>query len=85
MWAGVTPRAALASMAWEKAGRVAPLPGKSALMMEMDGSVLSFALGINVQRDMAAIRRLIERKIPVDADALADPGKPFAAMLKAKV
>jgi NADPH-dependent 2,4-dienoyl-CoA reductase/sulfur reductase-like enzyme len=62
-----------------------PLPGKSVLMLETDGSVLNYALGINVQRDMAAIRRLIERKIPVDAQALADPGQPFNAMLKAKV
>jgi hypothetical protein len=62
-----------------------PLPGKSALILETDGTVLTYALGINVQRDMAAIRRLIERKIPVDPDALADPGKPFAAMLKVKV
>jgi len=61
-----------------------PLPGKNALMLETDGSVLNYALGINVQRDMAAIRRLIERKIPVDAQALADPGQPFNAMLKAK-
>jgi hypothetical protein len=31
------------------------------------------------------VRRLIERKIPVDTEALADPAKPFNAMLKAKV
>jgi hypothetical protein len=29
-------------------------------------------------------RRLIERKVPVDANELADAGKPLAAMLKAK-
>jgi hypothetical protein len=46
--------------------------------------VISYALGINAQRDLAAVRRLIERKIPVDAEALADPAKPFNAMLKAK-
>jgi hypothetical protein len=39
---------------------------------------------INAQRDLAAIRRLIERNISVDVDALADPAKPFNAMLKAK-
>ena len=55
------------------------------LVLETEGSALSYALGINVQRDMAAIRRLIERKIPVDPEALADPSKPFNAMLKAKV
>src|SRR5262249_53900579 len=36
-----------------------PLPGKSALVLELNGSSLSYALGINVQRDLAAIRRLI--------------------------
>ena len=61
-----------------------PLPGKSRLVFETDGGVLTYAMGINVQRDLAAVRRLIERKIPVDAAALADPAKPLAAMLKAK-
>lgn len=61
-----------------------PLPAKSALLMETRDGVLNYALGINVQRDLAAIRRLIERRIPVDAAALADPAQPFNAMLKAK-
>ena len=61
-----------------------PLPEKSALMLEVKDGVISAALGINVQRDLAAIRRLIERKIPVDPAALADPAQPFNAMLKAK-
>ncbi len=61
-----------------------PLPGKSALVMELKDGAISAALGINVQRDLAAIRRLIERKIPVDPAALADPAQPFNAMLKAK-
>jgi hypothetical protein len=60
------------------------LPEKSALMLEVKDGVISAALGINVQRDLAAIRRLIERKIPVDPAALADPAQPFSAMLKAK-
>jgi hypothetical protein len=54
-------------------------------MIEVKDGVICYALGINVQRDLAAIRRLIERRIPVDAEALADPAKPFNAMLKAKV
>jgi NADPH-dependent 2,4-dienoyl-CoA reductase/sulfur reductase-like enzyme len=62
-----------------------PLPGKSTLLLECRDGVLCYALGINAQRDLAAIRRLIERKIPVDEAALADPGQQFAAMLKAKV
>ena len=62
-----------------------PLPGKSELLMEVRDGRMIHALGINAQRDLAAIRRLIERSIPVDAEALADPAKPFNAMLKAKV
>jgi 3-phenylpropionate/trans-cinnamate dioxygenase ferredoxin reductase subunit len=61
-----------------------PLPEKSALMLEVKDGVISAALGINVQRDLAAIRRLIERKIPIDPAALADPARPFNAMLKAR-
>jgi 3-phenylpropionate/trans-cinnamate dioxygenase ferredoxin reductase subunit len=61
-----------------------PLPDKSALMLEFKDGVVSAALGINVQRDLAAVRRLIERKIPVDPAALADPAQPFNAMLKPK-
>ena len=61
-----------------------PLPDKGALVLEIRDGVLSYALGINEQRDLAAVRRLIERKVPIDAEALADPAKPFNAMLKAK-
>ncbi|HWP27836.1 MAG TPA: FAD-dependent oxidoreductase [Xanthobacteraceae bacterium] len=61
-----------------------PMPGNSWLMLETEGPYLSYAIGINAQRDLAAVRRLIERKIPVDPAALADPNVPFAAMLKAK-
>ena len=62
-----------------------PLPGKGWLLLETEGPLLSYALGINAQKDLAAVRRLIERRIPVDPAALADPNQPFAAMLKAKV
>jgi NADPH-dependent 2,4-dienoyl-CoA reductase/sulfur reductase-like enzyme len=61
-----------------------PLPPKGALLMEVKDGALTYAIGINVQGDLAAIRRLIERRIPVDAAALADPAQPFNAMLKAK-
>jgi 3-phenylpropionate/trans-cinnamate dioxygenase ferredoxin reductase subunit len=61
-----------------------PLSGNSALLLETKESRLSYALGINAQRDLAAVHRLIERKVPVDPAALADPNQPFAAMLKAK-
>ena len=56
----------------------------AAMLFELDGERLAYAMGINAQRDIAAARRLIERRVPVDADDLADPAKPLAAMLKAK-
>jgi 3-phenylpropionate/trans-cinnamate dioxygenase ferredoxin reductase subunit len=55
------------------------------LSFELDGAHIAYAVGINAQRDIAMARRLIERRIPVDANDLADPGKPLAQMLKAKV
>ena len=61
-----------------------PMTGKSTLMLETKDGLVNYALGINAQRDLAAVRRLIERKIPVDVSALADPAQPFNAMLKAK-
>jgi NADPH-dependent 2,4-dienoyl-CoA reductase/sulfur reductase-like enzyme len=48
------------------------------------GERIAYAMGINAQRDIAAARRLIERRTTVDAAELADPGKPLNAMLKAK-
>jgi 3-phenylpropionate/trans-cinnamate dioxygenase ferredoxin reductase component len=64
--------------------RRAPGAG-AALLFELDGPRLAYAWGINAQRDMAVARRLIERRMPVDARELADASKPLAAMLKAKV
>jgi NADPH-dependent 2,4-dienoyl-CoA reductase/sulfur reductase-like enzyme len=61
-----------------------PLPGKSVLLCEVRDGLICHALGINAQRDLAGVRRLIERRVPVDPAALADPAQPFAAMLKAK-
>ena len=54
------------------------------MLFELDGPHISYAMGINAQRDIAMVRRLIERRVPVDADDLADPKKPLAQMLKAK-
>jgi 3-phenylpropionate/trans-cinnamate dioxygenase ferredoxin reductase component len=62
-----------------------PLGAGATLLFELDGPRLAYAVGINAQRDMAAARRLIERKVSVDAKELADASKPLAAMLKAKV
>jgi len=46
-----------------------------------DGRIV-YAMGINMQRDLAAVRRLIERRVPIDPASLADPTQPLAAMLK---
>jgi 3-phenylpropionate/trans-cinnamate dioxygenase ferredoxin reductase subunit len=54
------------------------------ILFELDGAHLVYAAGINAQRDIAMARRLVERRIALDASELADAGKPLAAMLKAK-
>ena len=58
-------------------------PGAT-LAFELDGDRLAYAVGINAQRDIAVARRLLERRIPVEASVLADAAKPLAALLKAK-
>jgi NADPH-dependent 2,4-dienoyl-CoA reductase/sulfur reductase-like enzyme len=60
-----------------------PPAGRSRLVFEIADGFLVAALGINAQRDIAAARRLIERRIPVDAAALTDPARPLASLLKA--
>ena len=60
------------------------LSDKAALLFELDGAHIAYAMGINAQRDIATVRRLIEQRIAVDAAELADPAKPLNAMLKAK-
>ena len=59
-----------------------PLQGSAALTFDVFADRIVGALGINVQKDMAAVRRLIERGTIVDHAALADPSQPLAAMLK---
>ena len=54
------------------------------ITFELTDAHLRYALGINAQRDMAVVRRLIERRIAVDPAALADPTKALADLLKAK-
>jgi len=61
-----------------------PLAGSSMLAFEIDGTRVTAALGINAQRELATVRRLIERRIPVDPATLADPKRPLAELLKAK-
>ncbi len=58
------------------------LSGSSMLLFELLDGHLVYAMGINAQRDLATTRRLIERKIPVDASELADPARPLSRLLK---
>jgi 3-phenylpropionate/trans-cinnamate dioxygenase ferredoxin reductase subunit len=57
---------------------------KATLLFELDGAHIAYAVGINAQRDVATGRRLIERKVAVDAIDLGDPTKPLNAMLQPK-
>lgn len=69
----------------QPATRIArPPSGKSRLVFETEGGLLTYAMGINAQRDLAVARRLIERKVLVEPAALADPKRPLTEMLKAK-
>jgi 3-phenylpropionate/trans-cinnamate dioxygenase ferredoxin reductase component len=61
-----------------------PLGAGALLMFDLDGSRLAYAAGINAQRDLAVARRLIERRVPVEASKLADAGKPLAQLLKGR-
>jgi NADPH-dependent 2,4-dienoyl-CoA reductase/sulfur reductase-like enzyme len=61
-----------------------PMAADSMLSFETDGAHVTAALGINAQRDIATVRRLIERRIRVDPEVLADPVRPLAELLKAK-
>jgi NADPH-dependent 2,4-dienoyl-CoA reductase/sulfur reductase-like enzyme len=58
--------------------------GARQISFELTGPHVAYALGVNAQRDMAVVRRLIERQIAIDPIALADPGRPLADLLKAK-
>jgi NADPH-dependent 2,4-dienoyl-CoA reductase/sulfur reductase-like enzyme len=58
--------------------------GANLITFELAGLHIGYALGINAQRDMAVVRRLIERRIAVDPAALADPTIALADLLKAK-
>jgi len=57
---------------------------KATVRFELDGASIAYAIGINAQRDIATIRRLIERRVAVDASELTDPAKPLNALLKPK-
>ncbi|HVM99155.1 MAG TPA: FAD-dependent oxidoreductase [Caulobacteraceae bacterium] len=59
-----------------------PVAGRCPLVFRMTGDTIVSAMGVNMQRDIAAASRLIERRVQVDAAALADPSRPLAAMLR---
>jgi NADPH-dependent 2,4-dienoyl-CoA reductase/sulfur reductase-like enzyme len=61
-----------------------PLGGDSLLIFEIGDGRIAYAMAINAQRDLAVVRRLIERRVPIDPAALADPVQPLAAMLKTR-
>lgn len=59
-----------------------PLTDQSVIIFTVHDGYVTYAMAINARRDLAFARRLIERRIPVDAAALADPAQPLAGMLK---
>jgi 3-phenylpropionate/trans-cinnamate dioxygenase ferredoxin reductase subunit len=67
----------------QDAQRVSRTSENSSVSFEVKNGIVHHAVGINAQKDMAVIRRLIERRILVDSDALGDPARPLGAMLKA--
>ena len=69
-----------------KPGRDVPRagPGQSRITFTLAGEHIAYALGVNAQRDMAIVRRLIERQTAVAPAALADPAASLADFLKAK-
>jgi 3-phenylpropionate/trans-cinnamate dioxygenase ferredoxin reductase subunit len=58
------------------------LSNDAVLVFDVIDGRLTYAMGINAQRDLSAARRLIERRVAVDPAALANPAQPLAAMLK---
>jgi len=59
-----------------------PIGGDKSLIFDVSDGRLLYAMGINAQRDLSIARRLIERRVPVDPEALADPSRALNAMLK---
>ena len=59
-----------------------PLDGTRLLVFDVKDGRLAYAMGINAQRDIAIARRLIERRVPVNPDVLADPAQSLNALLK---
>ena len=58
--------------------------GAAQITFELSGPYIAYALATNAQRDVATVRRLIERRIAVHPVVLADPTKPLADFLKVR-
>lgn len=58
------------------------LPGHGQLLFGIDGETVVYAVGVNAQRELGAVRRLIDRAVPVGSAALADPNRPLSGLLK---
>src|SRR5215470_16671120 len=58
--------------------------GAAQITFELSGPYIAYALATNAQRDVATVRRLIERRIAVHPVMLADPTKPLADFLKVR-
>jgi len=58
-----------------------PTEGDGWLVFEIREGHLAYAMGINTQRDLAVARRLIERRVPIDPAALADPTQSLKDLL----
>ena len=56
-----------------------PLADGAVLIFELDGPLIAYAVGINAQRDIAMVRRLIERRIPVDGGRSRRSGQAAGA------
>lgn len=67
----------------QRVRRIGP-SGAARITFDLTGPHIAYALGINAQRDIAMVRRLIERRIAVDPAALADPERNLADLLKVK-
>jgi NADPH-dependent 2,4-dienoyl-CoA reductase/sulfur reductase-like enzyme len=59
-----------------------PMPANSALAFDLHEGRIVSAMGINARKELAAVRRLIDRRVPVEAATLADPAQPLANLLK---
>jgi len=53
---------------------------ESFVLFYLDGDVVKAALGPNAARDLRLARRLIERRLPVEAQRLADAGVPMSKL-----